>query len=1175
MQPSPDDVGIFQPRALRSSKANDDDGSPSKGRRHRSHKQRSSGAFLLSDSLHDNSTQDLRRPHPDRRSRNVSDSYGKGLASQAAERPHSSGEYPNSDSPRSSVAPLDLDSTQIVNMALNLSETRRLASRRTVSQHISPRLAQLPDSIAGGGLRQHLQQQRRMSGRVSPKPRALSRGGTGSQKLNSPLQSSFDPVHDGSYRYHFSKSTLSRAQKAKDYLELLAQHRRLLDFVPPLTLDQAGRSSIASRPTTPNGLVKLSNSASPNVGGTLGRPYNPLQYVRNRKVRARERQAIDSEAQGFNDVLRVTEWVDEVVKLGTSRSNSLPWDGLPSFPLANEEATDANPPSNATRAISNPSKPKRPRVDWVIDPADMVADLYWLEQGDHKMLVEDRHWRRVFPQDPELYRPWSRQTNDSSPPVNPQAGPVPELSTTTTKTDSTVSKPVKGEREHEHEHVFSSARERAHQKLQALKGLQHHHRRHGSSIHKSDSLRDRRGSLSDASVTDDSIRRRHRSGTLGRSDLDVLEKQMRDMIAQEQRDEELDARRDPPAVQHPSSPNGTRTPEAERLVASTAPSRTPSHKRETSITEPTEAERKYRKLKPRPASPQRPGRDSLEVPQSGRRHSIDYDTSVPNSPDLRPTRSSPFVPAIGMDLSPSSSRPSSPSRKPISNLKRIFRDRSRERAADFPLGDKGGSSEPVLATREATQEPSSAERTRKASPQRRGSGSPMSKIASRETDSSHKSHRSIGSIKLRGDDSSSGLRGLLRAPRIDSVLRSGVSRVGDLLWKKEIETSELPSSDTSSSESELEPRRGRSREHEPSSQTPPQEPNEVSGQHSVKTYLDVMPSFVPASEAHGKPGLGEPGSPAPSRPPSRRSTRFDRLKPPKIDVQTPPGHGVRAPNEVDASAAESRRSSFAEGVRAADARLNAALSLTKQQRQFSASAPGTRRWPICDRRESEPSAAALSKSEIARLRTLVLSSGITAMEIDRRANARRLLGADAGSQQQQHPQPVTWATVANLAPDPRSRAELLRRPTAQTEVYPLAARVLASSVGSAGTAWRRDADGFAGSAAPALASRAEELRARARDLSEMTRAAADEADEVGRDLVAGQRLGVKRVVDVIEKLLRRRRRRFRWLRRAGWLALEWALVGFMWYVWFVVVIARVVFGIGKGVLGGVRWLLWL
>jgi len=208
-----------------------------------------------------------------------------------------------------------------------------------------------------------------------------------------------------------------------------------------------------------------------------------------------------------------------------------------------------------------------------------------------------------------------------------------------------------------------------------------------------------------------------------------------------------------------------------------------------------------------------------------------------------------------------------------------------------------------------------------------------------------------------------------------------------------------------------------------------------------------------------------------------------------------------------------------------------------------------------------------------------------AMEIDRRAKTRRLLGDpnrpdDEGSSQvggspAGHRAVVTWNTIAGFAPNAHTRTNILSRPTAPTESYPLAAQILGASVQGAGEEWRDAAEAFAAETSPALRGRVEALREKVRDQSEMTRAAADEADELSRDLAVGQRLQVKRVVDVIEKMLRRRRRRFRWLRRAGWLALEWVLVGFMWYVWFVVMIARVFFGVGKGVVRGVRWLLWL
>ncbi len=106
--------------------------------------------------------------------------------------------------------------------------------------------------------------------------------------------------------------------------------------------------------------------------------------------------------------------------------------------------------------------------------------------------------------------------------------------------------------------------------------------------------------------------------------------------------------------------------------------------------------------------------------------------------------------------------------------------------------------------------------------------------------------------------------------------------------------------------------------------------------------------------------------------------------------------------------------------------------------------------------------------------------------------------------------------------------------------------------------------------------RIQDLQVRLVDnLTPMTRQTSDDADEVSKDLVTGQTLKVKAVSDKIAKMLRRRRRRFRWLRRGGWVMVEWVLVGIMWYVWFMVMIIRVVLALGRGVVGSLRWLFWL
>lgn len=1183
---------------------------------HRSHKQRSSGAFLLPDALRPQSPVP-ERTHSHRRHRTVAENHRtnsgsatpekiqtnvfsdasqtltpesasrrntrtsetiKGLA--AAERDSLADATTLDGSERSSAAPLDMDSAQIVNMALNLSESRRLAARRNISSPLPPRLAPLPDSAAGGGLRQHLQQQRKVSRNISPRAGAVARSASG-QNVASPLKPGFD--QEGSYRYHFSQSTLSRAQKAKDYLELQAQYRKVLDLVPPLRPGQDRRpSSNVSPYGSPMGSQSVSRTTTRSFDSEkLGRPYNPLQYIRNRKVRARERKTIDGEAQGFTDVPRVSEWVDEATKSVASGQIAESGSTLPPFNTPEEMANG----ESTSQPVVTVSKAKRPRVDWVIDPADMLADVYWLEQGTNKNMVEDRDGRRVFVQDSSLFRPMSRQMGDRSNLLAPSSA-LQDATGLRVETDPTglEQKTSKGESDH----IFGSARERAQQKLQAIRGL--HHRHNSSVNHRHyDFLHSRNGSLSESSDNDSDRKGRNRSETIGSGGKEILEKQMMEMIAREHREKELEERLGSEAGRQRSLTAESVVPEGDSVIHSTIPSGAPSHRRERSVAEDTHAQ----KPKPLPVSPIRSTRASLEVPSSGRRLSIDYDTSHAASPEFRPTRGTGFIPVLGKDLSPRPSRASSPSRNPLSKVKSIFRDRSRERAAHSD--ERRGSADANGPAAESAPD-TPLDKVRKRSTERKGSISPIRKVVSRGSDTSNKSPRNHGSLKHRGDDSY-GLRGLLKAPRIDSVLRSGVSRVSDLIWRKDPDGADGDSS-TSSDESDTEPGRGRTRESVAQADIP-----------GAKTYLNVMPSFLPTSQSHGRAPHGDQGLLYPahpsSRPPSRKSSRFELLKPPKIDVQdtspnaSPPVQKVRSHGGSDTSGADSRKSSHADAVRAANTNLNAAISMPQARRLSTATGQAQRHWSISDG-NGRPAAphAVVSKAEIARLRALVLSSGITAKEIDRRARERRspdrlLLPGPSTSRRPSttpsgssaSPSPTTqltplttptWTSISTLHPDPRIRAALLSQPLTQTDLFPTAARTLASAIEKAGTEWQSASHTFSTSTAPDLHRKVEFARQTvAGRLSDMTRAAADEADEVSLDLGQGQRLKVKRVVDVIEKMLRRRRRRFRWVRRGLWLGVEWVLVGFMWYVWFVVVIARMVLGVGKGVLGAVRWLLWL
>ena len=1172
-------------------------------------KHRSSGAFLLSDPVaaitHDHDA--LAHSQSQRRRRDAADreqrvqerlhprdarlgeqTLDPGLGRTRSERISTSsavtkgeslaGETVIGSSPRTSIAPLDADSAQIVKMALNLSESRRLASRRNVSQPIPPRLAPLPDTTASGSLRQHLQQQRRVSRTISPKPDRSPR--VGPPRILSPLQSAFEP--ESTYRYHFSQSTLNRAQKAKEYLELMAQYRRVLDLLPPLKPGILTRPSTASPPASPNGSVQVFRIPTNLSENAIGRPYDPLQYIRNRKVRARERKTIDGETQGFNDVVKVSEWVDDVSRwVATGQVHAPGTPSLPPFAGADIVGTQSSPSAVSSRSVVSSAKAKRPRVDWVIDPADMLADIYWLEQDDNKRLVEDRHWRRIYPQDANLSRPLSHDEPGRRL-ATPGSNNEPSESHTATENASTETLPHK----HEHEHVFSTARDRAQQKLRALRETHH---RHTSSIHNRDFLRIHRGSVSESSDTDNDRKRRARNGTISSSGKDLLAKQVEELAAQEQKQQEKYGGRDlerPVLYDHEAlrmefnSP-GLMTPEREDAGTLPAPNRPKARSRTDSRAEFSENEFNFPGLKQRPSPSQHQQRASLEVPQRGRRPSIDYDTSQPNSPDLRALRDSALMPAIGMDLSPMSSRPNSPTRNPLTKVRGIFRERSRERPTDIrtPIAEDSAEYFPApLPSLEKVDSPGWVS----SQASERDSKSPPRKETTGRTHSSHKSHRSMGSIKLRGEDGI-GIRSLFRAPRIDSVLRSSVSKVSDMIWRKEGGVGDEQSSSTSADESELEHnRRGRRRGRSKGSVVP-HRPSSRHGRESDPTPQLLSPI--------GPTSLSAPGSYPASRPVSRHSSRFELLKPPRIDVQnaspaaSPPPEAAR-PQDLDVSETESRKSNYADAPRPADdPRVKAILSLPKPPQVPVGTS--NRHWSAIDG-INFPASTVISRREVARSRILLLRFGIKAMEMERRAKERRLLAnthsparspsgdgssssslSDAGAR-------FAWPDVASLCTDTNMRARLFERPIAQTEVYPLAGRALNASIQESEQQWQSAWRTFATETAPTLQNNVESLRNRVADeLTGLTQAAAEEADEVNHDLATSQRLRVKRVVDGMEKMLRRRRRRFRWVRRAGWLAVEWVLVGFMWYVWFIVMITRILLGVGKGVGRAVKWLLWL
>lgn len=1177
---------------------------------HRSHKHKSAGAFLLADPFEEAVADETRgrkqrtqrigdknKAISTRRSRDpphTTRQTGLGLSPDLKKMGNGSGGQslgtpprglgaerrqqdlfpasPGNPSPQSSHSSVDMDSTKIVSMALNLSESRRLVQRRIASQPIPPRLAPLPtDSNVAGALRQQLQQQRRVSRTVSPKPdhgagqRVVSNG-----KTNGLLQPPFEPMsNEGNYRYNFSNSTMSRAQKAKDYMELLAQYRRVIELLPPLKPNSLSKASTsdASSLSMPMSLDSI------NMTGKIGRPYDPLQYIRNRKVRARERKAIDGQSQGFGDVNRVTDWVDEVAKWVATRQMRTPGgSALPPFSGADMFSMDNSPPTHISRPPMPIVKPKRPRNDWIIEPADLLADIYWLEQDDHKKLIEDRNWRRVFPQDSELYRPLSRATDDTSYGVASASSahqPAAEADNVFRK----MAGDAKAQK-HENNHTPSSTREKARHKFQGFRGF------HRPTLHDSKHGQSRSRARRDSTSSSSSSESEKRSGreASGDTEKDILEKQMLEMMAREAREageNELTTSRDPSLKQLKTRPSYIISPPDSASV-----SRQPSC-RESQI-DVSDFDDKNSARRPRLESPKRPSRESLEVPVVRGRMSIGSESSAPNSPEYRASRrDNYFMPGIGADLSPSSSRPGSPSRNPLHIVKQIFRDRSRERATErhqetLP-SEKEVFSDILKPTSGLTSTPDLAHEKTGSHSRTNSIGSDV-KLASRTTGESHKSHRKTNSIRL--GDPGAGLRSLFKGPRIDSVLKSGVSKVSELLWKKDSEAEDSDSSTSLSDESD-EDVRGRRKDTKYLSPA-----SSIKGRtqgKQVKHAHDILPSFVSISGHEGIHSRSDSAVGIPlSSPTSRRSTRFELLRPPRIDISgaADSSGDTNSGQEADVPDADARLGSIQEGAKNEDIPPSLVIRPESSRRVSAESVRSSRHFSMTEKDLAPSERAPVSRREVARLRAMVLSSGVMAMEISRRAHQSTTLTANTANENNDVlaalGSKVSWPEIVQLAPEDEC-SQLLSGPVSQANLFPLTARILGTAIQTSRQGWQAEAESFQQRThAELINGLIELLRARIQlDLSAMTRAAAEEADEVGGDLVDGQRRQVKVVVDVIDKLLRRRRRRFRWVRRAGWLALEWLLVGFMWYVWFVVMIARVFLGLGKGFVRGVRWLLWL
>lgn len=207
-----------------------------------------------------------------------------------------------------------------------------------------------------------------------------------------PFQQHYSGNHHRA-QFQFSESTLLRAAKAKQYLELFIEYIDLLDTLPPAKempnlLHNHPQQQL---PYHQHSHPPLHRSGPPQL---LSRNYNPLQTIRNRRLRNR---------QGFGQ-LDLTPWEDPItvhswVESTTPTSQDAKFHDsseLNNKSLIYPSCLRLPPPPHHNPMDKHKNKPKRSKLDWVVHPSELFADFYWMNEGCGMTIVEDRFGEKIF-----------------------------------------------------------------------------------------------------------------------------------------------------------------------------------------------------------------------------------------------------------------------------------------------------------------------------------------------------------------------------------------------------------------------------------------------------------------------------------------------------------------------------------------------------------------------------------------------------------------------------------------------------------------------------------------------------------------------------------------------------------------------------------------------------------
>ncbi|MCJ1379883.1 hypothetical protein MMC17_002986 [Xylographa soralifera] len=1088
---------------------------------------------------------------------------------------------------------IDTDPAQIVNLALNLSENRRRhvsvgrlspidylsTNRRFVSTgQLGPNYPHSPAIGSTGGSLRHLLQQQRGSRNLSPKLSQFERA-VPNPPVTTPAENAdfIDPTNIPGFGIHVvdqlgfspSDATLLRAERAKTALELSYEYRRLLQYLPRLYLPQKTRP----------GTGKVISNTPYDRSALLGRQYNPLQYVRNRIVRGRERQTFDAEAEGWKDVDKVRNWINLVA--GRNKDCVSPTEGevfpLPVFEPTQNLLDQVIPsPSSSLGRPNAASARKLPhtRPVWITTPWDLLADAYWTETGDHRTLIEDRSGQKVYPRLPSEPVQGLQTSRDLSHIPSRRSDSIPRSSRSPEKSKTVVdlydvSTKERGRRLHRLRdsitslHEYSSSQDRKSKWPRRL-------------------VRSQSSSSSEASLQGSLTRQSHLHGrgeSRDRQDSAVLERQVMELLAKEAENKDWQMY----DIRHQFE-RQTKKEIKHGLQIEESPG-------------PVNGSDEIKRVVERNVKDSKDGlRNGIVHPEEEQQHGPEprisqegFDTTAPNSPNDKDV-----VPGIAINLSPPPLRSRSP-RKPLP---------FQHRALNFGHGKaKQDVSRKDFAP--AVTSPTVSERVIKIrqDPEIESVATSSDGFLSPKTAESFGKilrHRRSESRSLRVDkevkESDTKIRNILKGgSKLAGFVGHPVSKVGDLLWRRD-DSNHLSSpitsyaSDVSDTEEEYVDSDANNIRLTQSVNDLSGSPQEATNGRATKYHIRNLPSFTPQprreddDEAlhlreHGSDHIGRQQQLVRER---GRSRGFDRLAPPNLDITSASRSLSPALTRIDthetATTDESRRPSNTPSDSSRyplRRRFSDILGLPgkigrggppvtglanldgqphrSQERLGSERHP---RWSIADRGGSAINGT-VSQHDITRVHTLLLSSGIKANEIVRRFN-----------EVPKEPSKLSYKLQAV------SKTQISRMPRSKEPAF--ATRLLTRTIDKNNLHLREAADQFSHKTIDSFHEQLKSLDSRiSKGLTPLVRAAADDADALSAEVSSSYRLNVKRLNDNIDHILRRKRRRFRWVRNGGYLLLEWLLLGVMWGVWFVVVIVRLVLGVVGGLWRFGRWLIWL